>query len=165
MYEISVNDKLYKLSNIKEKQYEINGKTYEMDIIPLANHQYHLIVNNKSYNIKVQKGDVPKTYDIFINGNIYQTIASDHYDILLKDLGMDRLAVAALSEIKAPMPGMVIDLMVKEKDSVKAGEPLLILEAMKMENVIKASTDVVIKKVLAVKGKAVEKNEVMIEFE
>lgn len=63
------------------------------------------------------------------------------------------------------MPGLVIDVLVKEGDTVQKGEPLIILEAMKMENILKAATEVKIKKVLVEKGKAVEKNTTLIEFE
>jgi biotin carboxyl carrier protein len=62
------------------------------------------------------------------------------------------------------MPGMVLSILVKEGDEVKKGDTLLILEAMKMENSLKASADGQVKKVVAVKGTAVEKNQVLIQF-
>jgi biotin carboxyl carrier protein len=62
------------------------------------------------------------------------------------------------------MPGLIIDLRVKEGDQVKAGDPLLILEAMKMENIIKASGDSIVKSLKVKKGETVEKNQVLIEF-
>ncbi len=62
------------------------------------------------------------------------------------------------------MPGMVLNILVKEGDEVKKGDTLLILEAMKMENSLKATADGVIKKIVAVKGTAVEKNQILIQF-
>ena len=69
------------------------------------------------------------------------------------------------SELKAPMPGKVLDIMVTAGGSVVKGDGVLVLEAMKMENVIKSPADGVIKRIAVVKNQAVEKNEVLIEFE
>jgi biotin carboxyl carrier protein len=89
----------------------------------------------------------------------------DWYDELLKNLGMEAVGQKKLREVKAPMPGMVLNILVQAGDTVDKDTPLLILEAMKMENVIKCAAPAVVKKVLAVKGVAVEKNAVLIEFE
>ncbi len=62
------------------------------------------------------------------------------------------------------MPGLIIDLRVKDGDAVMPGDPLLILEAMKMENMIKASAAGIVKSVKVKKGDSVEKNQVLIEF-
>jgi biotin carboxyl carrier protein len=62
------------------------------------------------------------------------------------------------------MPGLIVDLRVKAGDKVKPGDALLILEAMKMENMIKASAESIVKSVKVVKGDSVEKNQVLIEF-
>jgi biotin carboxyl carrier protein len=63
------------------------------------------------------------------------------------------------------MPGLVIEYFVKEGDEVQAGDKLMILEAMKMENVIKATGEGKIKKLVVSKGNTVEKNQLLIEFE
>ncbi len=82
---------------------------------------------------------------------------------LLQTLGLDK-ATKKVSEIKAPMPGMVLNILVKAGDSVKKNDPVLVLEAMKMENVIKAPGDAMIATVHAEKGKAVEKGQLLISF-
>ena len=63
------------------------------------------------------------------------------------------------------MPGRVLDIMLSAGSSVVKGDGVLILEAMKMENVIKSPADGVIKKIAVVKDQAVEKNEVLVELE
>jgi biotin carboxyl carrier protein len=70
-----------------------------------------------------------------------------------------------MNQLKAPMPGLVIEYFVKEGDEVQAGDKLMILEAMKMENVIKATGEGKIKKLVVTKGNTVEKNQLLIEFE
>jgi biotin carboxyl carrier protein len=88
----------------------------------------------------------------------------DKFDELLEQLGMDASSSGKVSEIKAPMPGLVLDVMVAAGDEIKEDQPLLILEAMKMENVIKSPSDNTVKKVSINKGDSVEKNEILIEF-
>jgi biotin carboxyl carrier protein len=83
---------------------------------------------------------------------------------LLKSLGFDDLNAKKVNEIKAPMPGLVLDVRVSEGDTVKKGDAILVLEAMKMENIIKSPTDGIIKKINVKKGVAVEKNQVLINF-
>jgi biotin carboxyl carrier protein len=71
---------------------------------------------------------------------------------------------ASVSEIKAPMPGLVLNIMVQEGDEVKKGDNLMILEAMKMENSIKSPIDGTVKNLKVATGDKLEKNQVMITF-
>ncbi|MEJ0056943.1 MAG: acetyl-CoA carboxylase biotin carboxyl carrier protein subunit [Bacteroidota bacterium] len=88
----------------------------------------------------------------------------DKFDILLEKMGMNASAAGKVNVIKAPMPGLIIDLRVKAGDTVNAGDPLLVLEAMKMENIIKAPGEGVVKQVKVKKGDTVEKGQLLIEF-
>ena len=63
------------------------------------------------------------------------------------------------------MPGLVLEILVEPGHSVNAGDPLMILEAMKMENVLKSPGQAIVKSVEVVKGAPVEKNQVLIHFE
>jgi biotin carboxyl carrier protein len=89
---------------------------------------------------------------------------TDQFDELLHQLGMDNLTTATISEIKAPMPGLVLRILAYEGQEVQKGGNLLVLEAMKMENIIKAPADVIIKTVKINPGDKVEKNQVMMIF-
>ncbi|MDB5143897.1 MAG: gcdC, partial [Mucilaginibacter sp.] len=71
---------------------------------------------------------------------------------------------AKVSEIKAPMPGLVLKLFVSEGTEVKKGDNLFILEAMKMENIIKSPADVTVKTVKIKPGDKVEKGQVLLTF-
>jgi len=74
------------------------------------------------------------------------------------------LAAKKVNDIKAPMPGMVLNILVDEGQEVKKGDALIVLEAMKMENILKSPVDGVIKKIAINKGVAVEKNQLLIQF-
>lgn len=143
----------------------LNGKDIEADILNTGNQQYHLLLNNQSYNIEIIKADYgEKKLTLKVNGKKYTLDVKDKYDELLHNLGLDNIAVKKVNDIKAPMPGMVLNILVGEGQQVKKGDSLLVLEAMKMENVLKSPTDGTIKKVVATKGTAVEKNQLLIQF-
>lgn len=120
----------------------IDGADFSWDVIEVKNGSFHIIKDHKSYNVEVIKTDeVAKSFLVSVNGNKYQLHVKDKFDELLKSLGMDNLAAAKINEIKAPMPGLVLDVRVAEGDTVKKGDAVLVLEAMKMENSIKSPTD------------------------
>ena len=83
---------------------------------------------------------------------------------MLHSLGMDNLASKKVADLKAPMPGLVLEIAVKVGQEVAKGDTLLILEAMKMENVIKSPTDGVIKSIAVNKADTVEKNQLILNF-
>ena len=95
-------------------------------------------------------------------GEVRRCILKDQYDDLLKSLGIDAGATKKINDIKAPMPGLVLKVLVKDGDVIKKGDNILVLEAMKMENSIKAPADATIKSVKIIAGDKVEKNQVMI---
>jgi Acetyl/propionyl-CoA carboxylase, alpha subunit len=99
-----------------------------------------------------------------VNGRHYPVILKDKFDVLLEKMGMNSNAGAKVNHVRAPMPGLIISLKVKNGDEVKTGDTLLILEAMKMENIIKAPGDAIVKSVKVSMGQGVEKNQVLIEF-
>ena len=78
---------------------------------------------------------------------------------------MDNLSSNAAEDLKAPMPGLVLDVKVSPGDSVTTSDVVLVLEAMKMENNIKAPAEGVVKSIEIEKGQAVEKNQVLVTFE
>ena len=143
----------------------INDQDFNWDVIEVKNNSFSVIKDHQSYNVEVLNV-IPeeKSFLIKVNGLKYQMQAKDKYDELLHSLGMDNLATKKVSDLKAPMPGLVFDIIVSEGQEVKKGNALLILEAMKMENMIKSPTDGVIKSIEVEKGVAVEKNQVLLNF-
>jgi biotin carboxyl carrier protein len=88
----------------------------------------------------------------------------DRFDQLLEQMGMSAAATTKVNDIKAPMPGLIVGINVQSGDVVKKGDAVLILEAMKMENLIKAAGEGTIRTVRVNKGDRVEKNQILIEF-
>ena len=164
MFQAKVNGK--NLEVVKtEESFLINGELFEWDVAKIVDGYFHILHKHKSYRAEVVKADrSSKTFQFKINNKIYTVEVKDKFDLLLEKMGMANGATAKINNIKAPMPGLVIDLKVKAGDTVKAGDPLLVLEAMKMENILKSPGDGIIKNVKTKKGDSVEKGQVLIEF-
>ncbi|RZK57675.1 MAG: acetyl-CoA carboxylase biotin carboxyl carrier protein subunit [Pedobacter sp.] len=165
MYQIKVNDKYNFNINTDSDGIRVNGEDVILDTISLNEHTSSVLYNNKRYNVElVSLNKEEKTATIKVNGNIYSLAISDQFDQLLKQLGMDNLVASKILQIKAPMPGLVLNVLVAEGAEIKKGDNLLVLEAMKMENMIKSPTDGIIKKIAIAQGDKVEKNELLISF-
>jgi len=164
VYQAKVNGKKFDVVPT-DNQFTINGEAFQWDLSKISEGNFHIIHHNKSYRAEVVKTDVAaKTFTLKINNKLQTVEVKDKFDLLLEKMGMTSGASSKVNNIKAPMPGLVIDMKVKTGDTVKAGDALLILEAMKMENIIKSPGDATIKNVKAKKGDSVEKGQVLIEF-
>lgn len=144
----------------------LDGAYYNLDIEKIDSRTWHILKDYKSYYVQwVERSEDGKTFSLKINGQLLELNAKDHYDLLLEQMGMSEVNTAKASKLKAPMPGKVLEVMVQPGQTVAKGEGLLILEAMKMENVLKAEEEGIIKSVNVSVGDAVEKNNVLIDFE
>ena len=164
MYSAHVNNKVFEIASSTDG-FTINGQPVAWDPAQIQEGYFHILYGDKSYRAEiVEVNHDAKSFIIKINGTTYPVILKDRFDLLLEKMGMNPNAGARVNHVRAPMPGLIIDLKVKDGDSVKAGEALLILEAMKMENIIKAPADAVVKSVKVNLRQGVEKNQVLIEF-
>jgi len=164
MYTISTNNNSYKVEK-ENDGWKLNGEKIAIDQIQISESNYHIIKDNKTYDVDVIKfNKEDKTALVKVNGTKYELKVADKFDELLKNLGMDNLAAKKVNNIKAPMPGLVLNILVEDGTVVKKGDALIVLEAMKMENILKSPTDGTVKKISVKKGVAVEKNQILIEF-
>lgn len=149
---------------VNDKEYELN-EAADWDILENGN-SFHILKNSVSYRcMLVKKDDAGKNMVISVNDTEYNINVKDKYDILLDQLGMSDLAVKKLKDIKAPMPGLVLDIKIKAGDTIEEGDTILVLEAMKMENMLKSPGTGTVKAVKVKTGEAVEKGQVLIEVE
>ncbi len=136
------------------------------DIQPLGDGRFHILKNNRTYRGEVVKTDFAnKTITLRINNNTYTVAISDEQDELVKRLGLATGLGQQMQDIKAPMPGMVLEVLVQPGQAIRKGDALLVLEAMKMENIIKARGDGMVKSVQVSKSQTVDKGAILIEME
>ena len=100
-----------------------------------------------------------------MNGQLYKTNIQEPIDMLLKNMGMDLSAAQKVEPVKAPMPGMVLKVLVAQGQQINKGDALVILEAMKMENILKATASATVKSIKVGGLTAVEKGAILIELE
>lgn len=148
-------------------EFELKSSDIEkLDLLKRSETKFHIINNNKSFTVDLEKSDFHyREYVIIVNENRYQVKISNETDRLIKEMGFTIGASIIANSIKAPMPGIILSINVKENQEVKEGETLLILEAMKMENAISAPKDGIIKSIIAKSGETVDKGELLIEME
>jgi biotin carboxyl carrier protein len=142
----------------------INGEAIDWDVIQLDDATYHVIKNNKTYLVQIIEVDAgEKKYSIRINGVDVGLELKDKHDLLLQKMGISSMQSKKIGDLKAPMPGLILDIQVAEGDAIEKGQPILILEAMKMENVLKSPGEGTVRKIVVQKGQAVEKGDLLIE--
>ena len=142
-----------------------NEEIDQLDFMPIDDRNFHILSNGKSYRAElVSRNFQRKLFTIKINGTRYDIKLADAYDQMVERLGLGAINTTLVADIMAPMPGLVLQIMAKEGDNVTAGQPILILEAMKMENILKSQGEGTVKNVKVKKGDTVEKGQVLVEF-
>ena len=137
-----------------------------LDSISLGDDSYHILENTKAYRAQLIISDFGnKTATISINGNPYSITIADGYDQQVKKMGLLAVSAQKMNSIVAPMPGLIVDVMVREGEEISEGTPLLVLSAMKMENVILSQGEGIVKSIAVKKDDAVEKGQLVIEME
>src|SRR5690606_38223702 len=125
-----------KVAVIKEHNFKYTEEQIQnTDTASLDRQSLRVLDNHRSYDATVAKTDsVNKTYTIEINNNQYEVAIANALDALIKEMGFEVGKGKVVNEIKAPMPGLILDINVQVGQEVNEGDNLLILEAMKMEN-------------------------------
>lgn len=165
MYTAKVNQSTGLNIVFSEEQYRINDQVFDWDIINLGNDRFHIIYQSISYQAELIEYNLEeKSFLFYINGQKQQVIVKDKFDLLLEKMGLNDLKSSKMNDIKAPMPGLILSINIKEGDEVQKGDVIMILEAMKMENILKSPGDGVVKSIVVKQGASVEKNQVLINF-
>lgn len=163
MYKVSVNEHPEIEITSKDGNYYLNNKAVDFDIVPNSDGTYHVLYQGKSHTIHVLEKKA-NSFILDINKHKAEAKIKNDLEDLLSKMGMDKVFGASMNELKAPMPGMVLKIIVNAGDEVKKGDSLLVLEAMKMENNIKALGDGIVSEIPIKAGDKVEKNQVLIKF-
>ena len=165
MYKIIIGDKNFGIE-INDNKIAIDGNPVEIDLSQLSQNKYHLLLDYKSYNLEVvsnnkESGEIT----VKVNNRVVKVEVKTALDELLNKMGFSTNNVGHTKDIAAPMPGLILDVVVNEGDEVEKGDKLLVLEAMKMENIIKSPGSGKIKSIVINKGDSVDSGQKLIHFE
>lgn len=157
-YKLNVNDTFH---------FDMDSQSVlQLDAVRAELNQFHILHENTSFKAAIVEADFnQKKYTVLVNGNSYTVAISNPLDILIKEMGFETGLAKQVNAIKAPMPGLILEISVVVGQEVKENDNLIILGAMKMENSFLSPRDGVIKSISVTVGDAVDKGQLLIEFE
>ena len=137
-------------------------------VLEINHSKKEIILSNgsKKYECKILKENlINQSYIVKINGEISTIRLIKQVEKTIEKLGIQKGNQKNINILKAPMPGLILDVIVKESDLVKKGDPVIILEAMKMENILSSPVDGIVKEIKVNPEQTVEKNNILIKFD
>jgi len=166
MLQLTVNDKNTFSVTQEDGHWMINDTPADWDASWQPNGLISVLHNGKSYTAVIEHTDrKTKEVAIRVNGQLYKIAIKEPIDLLLSNMGLDLKAMQKAEPVRAPMPGMVLKILVTPGQQINKGDGLVILEAMKMENILKATGPATVKAIKVNERTAVEKGTVLIELE
>jgi acetyl/propionyl-CoA carboxylase alpha subunit len=156
-YKVKVNE--FEFAFTKE---QINA----VDLVKKSPTEFNLLKDHRSVNATlIEAGLDAKKMIIDVEGENFDIEIKDELDLMLDKMGFGAVSNKQIKEIKAPMPGLVLEIAVTEGQEVKEGDKILILVAMKMENSILIHTNATIKRIAVAAGQAVDKGQLLVELD
>ncbi len=160
---VNILDK--QISLVNENNVWVENPEKSIKIVQQNNETLLLITPNKVYTITcLNINHESKTLTLLYNGQKFNASITEPLDEILKSMGLENALTPKISDLKAPMPGLVLQVLVNPGDQVAKGDKILVLEAMKMENAIKSPTDGIIDDIFVQQAQAVDKNQILVTF-
>jgi biotin carboxyl carrier protein len=162
-YITTIDGKEFEIEVVDERHIRIGGRLLEVDFESVSGQPvFSLILDGKSYEAFVYQGD--EDWEVLIRGRQYQVKVEDEREKRLKSAGGSDVAGGEF-HLKAPMPGLVVAVLIEEGQEVKKGQVMLILESMKMQNELKAPRDGIMGRVRVKAGESVEQRQTLLSVQ
>ena len=157
-YKVNVNDTFH---------FDVEKESVSLlDAVSVEKNKFHILHDNIPYKAEILTADFnQKSYTVKVNNNTYTVAISNPLDLLIKEMGFEVGVAKQVNFIKAPMPGLILEISIVVGQEVKVNDNLIILGAMKMENSFLSPRDGIIKSIYVAIGDAVDKGQLLIEFE
>ena len=162
-FQVALNSDVYSVQR-SGSVLKVDNKSIKFDIDNVSENRMVVFYDNRAHEVEVLSRN-EKRFVLMVNGKTVEVEIKDEIDQLLQKLGMTSHNSKSVSELKSPMPGAIIDVMIEAGDEVSKGDPILILEAMKMEHSLKASRDGVVAEVLIEPGQQVAAGDALIRLD
>src|SRR5829696_3618376 len=119
-FSVIINNQKAKSISLRKEEIAVDGKTFEADVSRISEKEFHIIRNHHSYNVQITEVNRrEKTITMMVNGTKYSAVLKDRLDDLLHSMGMDKAVAQKVSEVKAPMPGLVLRVIVEAGQAIK----------------------------------------------
>jgi len=166
-YAVQIEGRSYQV-DVRELDGEIrvylDGVPVQADSVYVRGRDFvSFLFNHRSFDLQFSKNE--EKVSVFLGGKKYECVLEDERSQRMKRLGALKVDTKKEQEMRSPMPGLITAIQVKEGDTVVTGQGVIIIEAMKMENELKAKHDGKVKAIKVKKHQAVDKDEVLIVFE
>ena len=158
---VTIDEEKFIINTADPKRVKVGDKEYDLDISQLSEHTYSLKLGNEIFHITSTKLENSK-YSFLVDGHYFESTVRTKLEEETENILKSNLNSNDEIKIKSPMPGMILRVNKNNGDKVIKGESLILLEAMKMENELKAPDDGVISQIFIEPGKSVEKNQILL---
>jgi biotin carboxyl carrier protein len=169
---ITINQRPFTVRMSKPGLVEVNGHLWNVEFVELNNGHAVLRLNNRVFDVSFRRTLEPSPNSfpnspllLQVNNREYVASVDDSRSLLLKSLMNEESEKGGSTVVTSPMPGLVVKVEVREGDEVIPGQGLVVLEAMKMENELKASGKGKVTSVHVREGRSVEKGEALVTIE
>lgn len=160
-YITTVNGVRFEIEIERDGALRVNGERREVDFRPFADSAlYSVIMDNISHDLLVEERE--GQYEVLMSGRLFTADVQDERSQLLATRRAGPQVDSGEISIKAPMPGLVVSVPLAEGQEISAGQTVIVLESMKMQNELKAPRDGVVQRISVVEGQSVEQNKVLV---
>lgn len=157
-YVTTIDEREYEVEILDESHLRVNGRLYTVDYHAVNDQPvYSLLLDGRSYEAYVYPSD--SLWQVLLRGRSFPARVEDEREKLLRVASQGEVGERSEFTLKAPMPGLVISVLVAEGQAIQKGEVLLILESMKMQNELKATRAGTITRVRVQPGETVEQHQ------
>lgn len=164
-YITTIGEKEFVVEVLGPREVSVNGRTYDVDFQSISGQPvFSLLVDGGSYQAHVYPGD-EGTLQVLMRGTLYEARIEDEREKRLSAAGGTGTALTGEFVLRAPMPGLIVKIPVKEGDAVKKGDVLIILESMKMQNELKSPREGKVARIQVKPGDSVEQRQSMLSVE
>lgn len=164
-YYVTIGDRTFEVE-LAGGEPQIDGESVSAELVTLPGTPIrHLLVDGRSYGLVAQSGSARGEWELHLNGHRLDAEVVDERTRTIREMTGEGAGPQGPRPVRAPMPGLIVRVDAEAGQSIEAGQGVVIIEAMKMENELKADADGVVARVLVEQGQAVEKGAVLVEFE
>ena len=162
-YVTTVNNKRFEIEILADGSITVDGKKREVDFKALGPAMYSILAENVSHELTIEERD--DAIEVLMRGRLYTNHVLDERALLMAQRSGNMPGDTGEINLKSPMPGLIVAVKVEAGQTVKAGDTIIILESMKMQNELKASRDGTVGNIHVQAGQTVEQNKVLVTIQ